>query len=259
MTDSSSTLLAGHCNACCTRTVQHSGTVRGCVEVIAGLDTYVARPHPEENEGQAYSKVILFFADVFGPLYINSQLAMDYWADEGFLVLGVDYFEGDSCAHHTGESGWDVDEWVVPFRASAARITPPWIEAVRERYGGGGTKFFTVGYCFGAPFVMDLLATDWVTAGAFAHPAFLNDDHFRNVKQPLLLSSPEDDFTFPLPARRRAEEILVQRKATYFIQVFSGARHGYATRADPELQTERWAKEETARATVHWFEHHGRA
>ena len=50
-------------------------------------------------------------------------------------MLGVDYFEGDSSAHHEGEPGWDVDEWVVPFRTSAARITPPWIEAVRARYG----------------------------------------------------------------------------------------------------------------------------
>lgn len=53
----------------------------------------------------------------------------------GYLVLGVDYFEGDSAAHHKGEEGWDVDEWVVPFRTSAARITPAWIAAVKERYG----------------------------------------------------------------------------------------------------------------------------
>lgn len=59
----------------------------------------------------------------------------------GFLVLGVDYFEGDSCAHHQGEPGWDVDVWVVPFRTSAAKITPPWIQAVRERYSESDTLF----------------------------------------------------------------------------------------------------------------------
>lgn len=84
----------------------------------------------------------------------------------GYLVLGVDYFEGDSAAHHKGEEGWDVDEWVIPFRTSAARITPPWIAAVKKQYGacrlfassgygefslslseigGPSTKFFTVG------------------------------------------------------------------------------------------------------------------
>ena len=129
------------------------------VEIIAGLATYIARPTHPHTDGQGGSprKVILFFADVFGPLYINSKLAMDYWADNGegsdrqprhgdcgdrlmhlaragFLVLGPDYFEGDSCAHHQSEPGWVVDEWVVPFRTSAAQVTPPWIETVRKQY-----------------------------------------------------------------------------------------------------------------------------
>jgi dienelactone hydrolase len=38
-----------------------------------------------------------------------------------------------------------------------------------------------VGYCFGAPFVLDVCATDIVKAGAIAHPAFLDEDHFRKV------------------------------------------------------------------------------
>ncbi|KAH9884650.1 Alpha/Beta hydrolase protein [Cubamyces lactineus] len=258
--------LTGPLGKCCTRTVPHSGVARGTVEDIAGLATYVARPRPgpegaggEGGEEGKATKVILYFADVFGPLYINSKLAMDYWAAHGYLVLGVDYFEGDSAAHHAGEEGWDVDEWVVPFRTSAARITPPWIEAVREAYGGPNTKFFTVGYCFGGPFVLDLLATDWVTAGAIAHPAFLDGGHFRRLKKPLLISSPEDDFTFPSAARRRAEDIMVEQKATYYIQIFSGAFHGFATRPDPSLRAERWAKEESARAVLQWFGHHAQS
>lgn len=43
-------------------------------------------------------------------------------------------------------------------------------------------------YCFGAPYVCDQLAGDTCLAGAFAHPAFLKDHHFHNLKskQPLL-------------------------------------------------------------------------
>lgn len=37
-------------------------------------------------------------------------------------------------------------------------------------------------YCFGAPYVCDELAGDTVTAGAFAHPAFLKDHHFQKLK-----------------------------------------------------------------------------
>ncbi|OJT14002.1 Protein AIM2 [Trametes pubescens] len=286
--------LTGPLGPCCTRsgTVPHSGAARGTTEQIAGLTTYVARPAAPHAGGL---RVIMYFADVFGPLYLNGQLAMDYWAEHGYLVLGVDYFEGDSAAHHKGEEGWDVDEWVIPFRTSAARITPPWIAAVKKRYGacrlsaslakgdfslslseirgtghevlhcwwvdtllGSGRieKTARTGYCFGAPFVMDLLATDWVTAGAFAHPAFLDEGHFERIERPLLMSSPEDDFTFPHAARRRAEDILVARKATYFIQIFGGATHGFATRPDPAVRGDRWAKEESARAVVRWFDHH---
>lgn len=36
-------------------------------------------------------------------------------------------------------------------------------------------------YCFGAPYVCDELAKETVTAGAFAHPAFLKEEHFTNV------------------------------------------------------------------------------
>lgn len=49
----------------------------------------------------------------------------------------------------------------------------------------------------------------------------------------------EDDFTFPHAARRRAEDILVARKATYFIQIFGGASHGFATRPDPAVPGDR--------------------
>ena len=61
---------------CCTRSAQHSGVPRGTVELITGMQTYVARPHPDSHQAvQRYSKVILFFADVFRALYTNSKLA----------------------------------------------------------------------------------------------------------------------------------------------------------------------------------------
>ena len=94
--------LTGPLGKCCTRTVPHSGVARGTVEVIAGLATYVARPglDPQvgtEGEGGKGGKVILYFADVFGPLYINSKLAMDYWAAHGTFFSGLQ--KSPSCAN----------------------------------------------------------------------------------------------------------------------------------------------------------------
>ena len=45
----------------------------------------------------------------------------------------------------------------------------------------------------------------------------------------------EIDHTFPLESRRRAEDILVEGKKTYFIQVFSSVAHGFAMRGDPNI------------------------
>ena len=49
------------------------------------------------------------------------------------------------------------------------------------------------------------------------------------------MSQTEVDHTFPLEARRKAEDILVKNKATYFFQVFGSVQHGFALRADPSI------------------------
>ncbi|KAI0640321.1 Alpha/Beta hydrolase protein [Trametes polyzona] len=242
--------LAGPPGDCCRQTVQHVGEPKGTVETIAGVETYTARP----PGGTIGNKIILFFADVFGPLYVNSKLLMDYWAENGFLVLGLDYFEGDSYALHKDDKEFDVMAWMKEKQDRTAVLLPPWVEAVRKQYGPE-KKYTCVGYCFGGPYVMVHVKTDWITAGAFAHPAFLNEDHFRNVKKPILLSCAEIDETFPVESRRRAEDILVEEKATYFIQVFSSVKHGFALRGNPDVSVEKWAKEESARGILDWFNH----
>ena len=56
---------------------------------------------------------------------------------------------------------------------------------------------------------------------------------------PSFVATSEEDFTFSLEARRRAEDILVRNKTGYFIQVFSGVAHGFAVRGNPDVPDER--------------------
>jgi dienelactone hydrolase len=65
---------------------------------------------------------------------------------------------------------------------------PRWIKAVVEQYKDDKAKIACVGYCFGAPYVCNELANDTVTVGAFAHPAFLKEHHFRDIKSKLRLT-----------------------------------------------------------------------
>lgn len=38
------------------------------------------------------------------------------------------------------------------------------------------------GYCFGAPHALEAAASDLLVASAIAHPSFVNEDHFKNIK-----------------------------------------------------------------------------
>jgi hypothetical protein len=60
--------------------------------------------------------------------------------------------------------------------------------------------------------------------------------HLRVIQSSL--DALETDFTFPTESRRRAEDILIETKATYHIQLFSGVNHGFATRGDPAITSE---------------------
>ncbi|KAJ7640298.1 hypothetical protein DFH06DRAFT_1000537, partial [Mycena polygramma] len=115
----------------------------------------------------------------------------------------------------------------------------------------------STGYCFGGPLVMNLAGTDDIVAAAFAHPGFLTEDQFKNLKSLSLetdFSLTESDFSFPIEFCRRTEDILVEVKAQYKIQVFSGVKHGFAVRGDPESLDGRRAKEESARGIIGWFQ-----
>ncbi|THU91063.1 alpha/beta-hydrolase [Dendrothele bispora CBS 962.96] len=249
--------LAGPPGDCCfSKGVKFEGTPVGKVVTIAGAETYISEPQTSSNasSGGGKKKVILFLPDVHGPFFDNTKLVQDYFAENGFYVVGIDYFFGDIVDAHDNEPGFDRQAWMKKSQVQAAEVLPKWYEAVKEMYGTcADANYCSVGYCFGAPYVLEWTTTGEIVAGAFAHPAFLNEDHFRGVKRPLLMSCAETDHTFPLPARRRAEDLLIEAKAQYHIQVFSGVAHGFALRGDPNIPDTRWAKEECASCVVRWF------
>jgi len=250
MTSEESPVLAGPPGNCCVQGVKHFGEPRGESITIAGIQTYISKP-PAKKSPQD-KKIILYLADVYGPFYINAQLLQDYYASHGFTVLGIDYFFGDPVHLHTDKPGFDRAAWLAKSKQQAKECFPKWIKGVREIYGTD-VKYSAVGYCFGGPFALELATTDDVVAAAFAHPAYLNDDHFKNITKPLLLSCAETDTTFPKESRRRAEDILEEIKATYHVQIFSGVSHGFGTRGDPEVENSRWAKEKSAQGIIEWF------
>jgi len=245
--------LAGPPTSCCVSGVKHTGTPVGRVEPFGGLDTYISEPPSGATSDGAHKKVLLFLPDVFGPLHINNKLLQDYFDSCGFIVLGPDYFFGTYYQDLPEDS--DRMAWINGALAPAMAAFPKWFDTVKAKYGTETTKYTAVGYCFGAPFVLNLAAEGSIVAGAIAHPVFLEESHFEKVTRPILLSCPEEDWSFSTESRRRAEDILVRNKSTYYIQVFSGVSHGFALRGNMDVPHERFAKEESARGIKEWFIH----
>ncbi|KAH7018053.1 dienelactone hydrolase [Microdochium trichocladiopsis] len=273
--------LAQPSGPCCLKGTLHEGTPRGRYETLAGLQTYITEPTGDGVKPNG--NVILYFPDVWG-FFNNGLLVMDAFADAGYLVLGVDYFRGDPVTKYrkdrhdtTTSPGFDFDAWKDKHAAFAVDAVPRWVDAVVEKYGGGSgsdnnnsttntatlagvthtglkPKFACTGYCFGAPYVCDELARGICSVGAFGHPAFLKEEHFRKITKPLFLSCAEIDHTFSAEARRRAIDILQEEKKVYHHQLFSGVEHGFALRGDPKDPYQRWVKEQSLSAIVQWFD-----
>ncbi|ROV96246.1 hypothetical protein VMCG_07677 [Cytospora schulzeri] len=239
---------------CCLGGNDHDGKPRGSYTNLAGVETYIARPEPGRENG----RVVFYFPDVWG-LFTNGLLIVDAFADAGYLTLALDYFRGDPVwkhrrSRHDNNPGFDYQAWKEKHIAYADECVPKWIDAVKQQYGSEETRYACVGYCFGAPYVCNALADGMASVGAFAHPAFLKEHHFSNLKGPLFLSCSEIDHTFDTPSRRLAMDILQSQKKTYHLQLFSGVEHGFALRGDMDNPYERHVKEQSLKGIIQWFD-----
>lgn len=164
-------VLAKPPSECCFRPgSQQVGTSRGTIRQIGGVDTYISTPDPS---GITNGKVLLYFPDAFG-LYKNACLMMDQFAAAGYLVLGVDYFNGvsltlekspvarrcrlmlmrgdkqDRVAKHTttplSDPTFDFEAWTQKHLHSSEVIAEIWVKSVVEEFAGEGVRFGCVGY-----------------------------------------------------------------------------------------------------------------
>ncbi|EFX04117.1 dienelactone hydrolase [Grosmannia clavigera kw1407] len=255
MAESRSDYLAQLPSTCCIGGSIHEGTPIGSEEQVAGITTYVARPPTGVT---ANGNVVFFLPDIWG-LANNSKLLIDGFAAAGYVALGMDYFRGDPISKYRSSHDakpppdFDMEAWRVKHFSFATDNVPVWVDAAKTIYGTTGSRYGCVGYCFGAPFVANLLAGDAVSAGAVAHPTQLKEGHFRAVKKPLFLSCAEHDRAFGPEPRRRAIDILQETKVSYHLQLFCNVNHGFASRGNLTDLYEKWVKEQSHRGITDWF------
>lgn len=101
--------------------------------------------------------------------------------------MGVDYFLGDPLGDRINDPNFNTTAWIANAQIQAREVLPKWMDAVRKEFGAT-SRYTAVGYCFGGPYATEAAATDWISAAAFAHPAFLTEEHIINVKSELFIS-----------------------------------------------------------------------
>ncbi|KAL2213783.1 dienelactone hydrolase [Sarocladium strictum] len=248
-------VLAKPADLCCLKGDFHNGEPTGEIIQIDGVDTYVATPDPKIANGN----VVLLFPDAFG-LHINLKLMMDAYAACGYLVLGVDYFLGDSVTKYSktplNDPNFDMGAWVAKHLHPSEEVARKWVKNVKAKYGADDkVKFGAVGYCWGARFVCEQLSEEGIcSAGAIAHPSFVNESHVQKSKAPIAFSVPSTDKLFPPESRTRVIEICTEKKQRFNMQVFSDVGHGFASRARLTDPYEMWAKEQHFKNFIEWLD-----
>lgn len=108
------------------------------------METYIAYPKDNKNP----EKAIVFMTDIFG-LFPNAKLLADEYANNGYLTVIPDLFQGDQISVDDMDSGnVDFPAWLPKHQP--ANVEPPLestIKYVRETFGV--KKLGAVGYCFG--------------------------------------------------------------------------------------------------------------
>ena len=95
-----------------------------------------------------------------------------------------------------------------------------------------------------------------IKAGFVAHPSFVDEEELAAINGPLSIAAAEVDGIFPAEKRHKSEEILVQTKVPFQINLYSGTEHGFAVKGDPAVKSQKFAKEKAFLQAVEWFEEH---
>jgi len=244
-------------STCCTVGVKHDGTPTGKPLKIGNIEAYVAEP-----SGKTIHKdtAILFLPDVIG-IWQNSKLMADQYAANGYYTLIPDLFNGDPLSLNR-PADFDLMSWLTkgsdgknPHTYDA--VDPIVEKSIKYLQEQDFKKIGAVGYCFGAKYVARFMAAGkGISVGFVAHPSFIEEDELLAITGPFSIAAAETDQIFPTEKRHRSEELLVQTKQPYQINLYSGVAHGFSVRCDTSKKIEKYAKEQAFLQAVAWFDEH---
>jgi len=234
---------------CCTVGVKHQGEATGEFKNIGDIDTYFAYP-PDKSTDNA----VLVLTDVLGHRFLNAQLIADQFAANGYFTVMPDLFQGDPIPLNRG-GGFDMNAWRAKHTPEHVDpVVDAVIKALKSEYGV--KRIGTVGYCFGAKYVVRFLKNGVTDAGYVAHPSWVTSEELKAIEGPFSIAAAETDGQLPPEKRHESEVILQSIKVPYQINLYSGVSHGFAVRGDLSNKLVTYAKEQAFLQAVFWFDEH---
>lgn len=233
-------------SACCLQTTDHSGESVGKYLDIYGLTTYAS--------GDKSSKRLLVLgADIYGYLYINNRLIADQFAHAGYYVLLPDLLKNDFAIKNHPDPNF-IPNWLQRHKPEDVSVL--FTNFVKQAKADLKPAYTVgIGYCFGAKFVIQNLASDGVLdAGAVAHPSLVSEQEMEAVTKPLLISAAQTDVMFATELRHKTEEILSKNSQRFQIDLFSGVVHGFAVRGDLSDPLVKYAASKAVNDQLTWFD-----
>jgi dienelactone hydrolase len=246
--------------SCCKLVSVHDGQVRGSIQIIRQIPTYIKLPPDvpitsSKNSGlNKWHRALLLLSEGHGLEFPNIQLLADALS-EGLKcpVIAPDQFRGKAWPL-VKPADWDDKKEIERFQTThhPATVEPildqilDWIEQPTSANGFGGvTHLGAIGYCFGGRYVIRLLAAGKIKVGVLNHPSFFTIDEVRSLAQrrpegaivgasivrpvwaPLAIFAAEEDDIFSEAKRRATEDALKHIGATWWCATFSHTKHGF--------------------------------
>jgi dienelactone hydrolase len=132
--------------------------------------------------------------DVFGMSFPNTQLIADQFAQNGYLTLIPDVFNGSEVAFPIAPS-FDLQTYIATTMPTTETVDAIYERVIRYMRDELGVKRLGgVGYCFGGRYVCRWLKSGGLKeggldAGFIAHPSFVLADEVRAVNGPLSIAA----------------------------------------------------------------------
>jgi len=260
----------------------HEGEPKGKFTQVHGRSTYVAKP----AEGTPSKGIVIIVPDAYGSPFINNQLLADSYAARGqWTVYLPDFMDGTAAplwlidmmaeAADTGKSaswlwkpyhvGWTLVSFVPFLIRNRFAVSMPkvrsFFEAVRMNEGMS-LPIGVAGFCWGGKHAVVLAQNELasndkslIDASFTAHPSLVEiPADLEKITKPLALANGDQDFVTSIKEVERWRSVTDALAVDTEVQVYPGAGHGFAIRADPKSEKIMEQSDKAEHQAVNWFE-----